>query len=685
MMTSDNPLYPPCDGPPPFDQIESRHVLPALAAALAEGERELQSIVDDEAIPTWESVMAPLEALDDRLDRLWAPVSHLNAVANSESLREVHNLGLTQLNDFRTALGQNLAIYQRVAALHSAGAPGCNQQQRRVIELNERNFRLTGVALPAGERERFRQLSEQLTSLTSRFADQLLDATAAWHYLVEEEGELAGLPRSQIDTARRKAEEAGRDGWLLDLEIPTYLAVMSYAASRSLRREIYTAYTTRASDQGPHAGRFDNGPLIEEILAIRHEQAQLLGFANHVDRVLERRMANSADEVTSFLRSLAERARPRAEVELDELRRYASKHGATERLMAWDIPYWSERLRVEQTSVSQEELRAWFPLERVLDGLFQILNRLFAIRLVREESVAVWHSDVRYYRIIDSNGVERGGIYLDLFARSNKRGGSWMSGCRSRTAPPGQGGDPLATVNCNFAPPGVDGVARLSHDELTTLFHEFGHALHHTLTLVSYPSIAGIHGVEWDAVELPSQLLENWCWREESLSLLSRHVETGEPLPSAICRRLGESRRFQSGMQTLRQLEFALFDLLLHRDYDPARGSRHAEVLDAVRREVAVVDYPEWNRFANSFSHIFAGGYAAGYYSYKWAELLSADAFSLFEERGLLDRDSGGRLLGNILERGGAEEAMALYRRFRGREPTIDALLRQSGLDGEAA
>ncbi len=516
---------------------------------------------------------------------------------------------------------------------------------------------------------------ERLATVQAKFDENVLDATNAWSRHVSDEHEIDGLPANARQRARQAAAAAGQDGWLLSLDPPTYQAVMTHCANEALRREFYEAWVTRASDRGPHAGRWDNSPLMAEILALRHEAAQLVGFASFAEYSLATKMARDPAEVTGFLQRLAQVSRPAAEREFGELERFAGRE-----LAAWDVAFWSERLKNERLQVSEEALRLYFPAPRVLAGLFAVISRLYAVRIVANPGVETYHPDVRYFEVLDRDGTPRGGFFLDLYARPKKRGGAWMDECVGRIQLGGSNALPVAYLVCNFAPPVGEQPSLLTHHDVLTLFHEFGHGFHHLLTRVNAPSVAGINGVPWDAVELPSQFMENFAWRDEVLPLISAHVETGEALPRAMLERLQASRTFQAGMQTVRQLEFALFDFRLHAEYVPGRPPRIAETLAEVRETVAVVRPPEFNRFPHSFQHVFSGGYAAGYYSYKWAEVLSADAFGAFEERGVFDRATARRFLHSVLERGGSRDAMEAFVEFRGRKPEIEPLLRQMGL-----
>ena len=664
---------------PQFSKIRPEHVEPAIDHLLAENRQRVAKLLERAETPSWKTFVERVEVIEDRLGRAWSPVQHMNSVVNSDELRTAYNACLPRLSDYATEMGQNERLYQayRAVAEHE---PSLNAVQRRVLDNALRDFHLAGVDLPAEKKQRFREISQQLSTLTSKFEENLLDATNAWSREIADESELAGLPESARALARQQAEQRGKTGWLLTLEFPSYFPVITYADSRELRREVYEAYATRASDRGPHAGRYDNTGVMEQILALRHEAARLLGFANYAERSLARKMARSTDEVMAFLEDLGRRSKPQAQRELDELRHFARDYFGAGDLEAWDIPYYSEKLRQHRYAITQEELKPYFPDTGVIGGMFSVVERLFGIRITEAGGVDTWHPDVRFFEIRDDDGELRGQFYLDLYARPKKRGGAWMDDCTTRFFTETLDQIPVAYLTCNFTPP-VDGKpALLTHDEVQTLFHEFGHGLHHMLTRIDYPPVAGIHGVEWDAVELPSQFMENFCWRREALDLFARHYQTGERIPDDLYDRMMAARNFQSAIQMVRQLEFSIFDFRLHREFDPAQGGRIYEMLDEVRDAVAVVRPPEWNRFPHGFSHIFAGGYAAGYYSYKWAEVLSADAFSLFEEKGVFSKEAGRSFLRNILEKGGSSDAMDLFVAFRGREPEIDALLRHSGI-----
>ena len=674
-----NPLL-EMEGLPPFSQIQPEHVEPAIDQLLKLSREQTELLLSNGQPFTWANLISPLERLDDRLGRTWSPVSHMNSVVNSDELRQVYNACLPKLSEYATEMGQNERLFNAYQAV-AEGSEELDPAQRKLLQNSLRDFHLSGVDLPAEKKARFKEISQQLSKLASQFEENLLDATNAWSKLITDQSELAGLPESALQLARQTAQQRGEpEGWMLTLEFPSYLPVMTYADNRELRRELYTAFSTRASDQGPHAGQWDNSEIIEQILRLRHEQAQLLGFDNYADRSLAKKMAESSEQVMEFLNDLTARSHRQAETELAELRSFAAEHYRATELEAWDIGYFSEKLRQQRYDITQEELKPYFPETRVLPGMFAVVKRLYGIEISEVKGVDRWHPDVRFFEIRSHQGELRGQFYLDLYARPKKRGGAWMDGCIDRMFSDDCDQIPVAYLTCNFSPPVGGKPALFTHDEVQTLFHEFGHGLHHLLTRVDYPGVAGINGVAWDAVELPSQFMENWCWERPALDLISGHIESGERIPAALYQKMRAAKNFQSGMQMVRQLEFSLFDFRIHREYQPEHGGRVYEILNQVREQVAVVRPPAFNRFAHGFSHIFAGGYAAGYFSYKWAEVLSADAFSLFEERGIFDPETGASFLRNILEQGGSRDAMELFIAFRGREPSIDALLQHSGI-----
>lgn len=674
-----NPLL-QMSGLPPFSQIRPEHIEPAIDQALAESRAQVEQLLAANQHYTWDNLVQPLEEAEERLGRIWSPVSHMNSVVNSDELRAAYNACLPKLSDYATEMGQHEGLFHAFKQI--AAGPEYEQldtAQKKIIDNALRDFRLSGIELPKDKQGRYKEIMQALSALNSKFGENILDATNAWKVQISDEARLSGLPESARAMARQVAEREGLEGWVFNLEFPSYLPVMTYADDRELRREIYTAYVTRASDQVPHDPQYDNTRVMEEILALRHEAAQLLGFDNYAEHSLATKMAQSTDQVLAFLNDLAERSLPLARQELDEVRAFARERHGMDALEAWDITYYSEKLQQHKYAISQEALKPYFPEDKVLSGMFAVVERLYGVQISERSDVDVWHQDVRFFEISDAGGV-RGQFYLDLYARPNKRGGAWMDDCVTRMKTASGVQAPVAYLTCNFSSPIGDDPALFTHDEVLTLFHEFGHGLHHMLTQVDYPSVAGIGGVPWDAVELPSQFMENWCWQKEALDDIAGHYQTGEPLPDALFDKMIAAKNFQSAMQMVRQLEFSIFDFRLHLEYNPERGARIYEILDEVRQQVAVMEPPSFNRFPHSFAHIFAGGYAAGYYSYKWAEVLSADAFAAFEEQGIFDRDTGLRFLAAILEQGGSREPMELFIEFRGREPSIDALLRHSGL-----
>ena len=676
-----NPLL-TMDSLPPFSQIKPEQVQPAVIQAIADCKQKISDVLAQREPHTWDSLIAPLEEVNDRLSRIWSPVSHLNSVLNSEALREAHDACLPLLSEFQTYVGQHEGLYQAYLALsQSDDFPLLSGAQRKEIQNTLRDFRLSGIGLPAEAQQRYGEIQARLSELASRFSNNVLDATQGWHKLVADEAELAGLPESVRAAARQMAELKGKEGWLFTLDIPSYLPVMMYSDNRELRAEMYEAFTTRASDQGPNAGKWDNSAIMSELLTLRRELAQLLGFANYAELSLATKMADKTEQVVSFLTDLAAKSLPQGKAELEEIRAFAAEQHGQSELAAWDLAYYAEKLKQHKFSISDEQLRPYFPASKVVKGLFEVVKRVFGMKVRERLGIDTWHPDVRFYDIFDADDELRGSFYLDLYAREHKQGGAWMDVCLGRRyRQDGSLQKPVAYLTCNFNGP-VDGKPALfTHNEVVTLFHEFGHGIHHMLTRIDVAGVAGINGVAWDAVELPSQFLENWCWESEALAFISGHYETGEPLPADLLEKMLTARNFQAAMQMLRQLEFALFDFRLHQEFDPANPAQLPALLDEVRSQVAVMTPPAFNRFQHSFSHIFAGGYAAGYYSYKWAEVLSADAFSRFEEEGIFNPATGQSFLKNILEKGGSKEPMELFRAFRGREPKVDALLRHSGI-----
>ncbi len=667
---------------PPFDAIRHEHVVPAIEELLAENRTAIEALVAraEQEAPRWESLAAPLESLNDRLARAWSPISHLNGTMNSPELREAYQACLGKLSEYSTWLGQHEGLFRAWKALKEGPAwAELDEGQRRTVDNTLRDFRLAGVDLPAEKKQRYGEIKSRLSELGNTFSNQLLDATQAWHLDLTDERRLAGLPESALAALHANAEAKGQAGYRITLDFPSFFPVMTYAEDRELRREVYTAFVTRASDQGPHAGRYDNAPIMEETLALRRELAELLGFATYADYSLATKMADSPAQALEFLEDLAARAVPQAREEYAELEAYARDELGMAELAPWDVGYASEKMREARHAISQEQLRPYFPAPRVVDGLFQVVERLFGVTFEEDDQAPRYHKDVRFFRILEQ-GAPIAGFYLDLYAREGKRGGAWMDECRVRRLEGDALQLPVAYLTCNFTRPVGERPALLTHDEVTTLFHEFGHGLHHMLTRQTVADISGINGVAWDAVELPSQFMENYCWEREGLALIAGHVDSGEPLPAELLEKLQAARNFQSAMGMVRQLEFSIFDLRLHHELTAPSANEIQALLDEVRDAVSVVPRTAFNRFQNGFGHIFAGGYAAGYYSYKWAEVLSADAWSAFEEAGIFDPETGRRFRTEILEQGGARDAAELFRAFRGREPSVEPLLRHSGI-----
>jgi oligopeptidase A len=665
---------------PAFDRIRPEHIEPAIEYLIADNRKQIEELVKDRNNISWENTIQRLEELDDRLNRAWSPASHLHSVADNEEIRKAYNNCIEKLSEYSSDLGQNEDLFHAYKTVAESGEfESLSTAQKKIIENALRDFRLSGIELDKKSRQTFKSLQMKLSKLQTRFEENLLDATHAWKKHIKDRSLLNGLPDSAIALAAQTAKREGVDGWVLTLEFPSYLPVMQHADNRDLRREMYTAYVTRASDQSTNKD-WDNSEIMHDILAARYQLARLLGYENYSHLSLTKKMARDPAEVLDFLNDLAKRSRAHAQQEFDEVKDFARQQYGVDTLETWDIGYYSEKLKQQKFKLTQEELKPYFPLPSVLDGLFSIVNRLYDLTIKPSKNVETWHPDVQFFEINDVDNSLRGSFYLDLYARPHKRGGAWMDECvvRKKTLEGIQ--SPVAYLTCNFTPPIGNDPALLTHDEVITLFHEFGHGLHHMLTQVDYAAVSGINGVPWDAVELPSQFMENWCWERESLDLVGHHYKTGDKLSNDLFQRLYNSKTFQTGMQMVRQLEFALFDFRLHLQYTDPHSVNIQRLIDEVRKDVAVVIPPDFNRFQHSFSHIFAGGYAAGYYSYKWAEVLSADAFSSFEETGLFNKDTGRSFLQSILEQGGSRDPMDLFIEFRGREPSIDALLRHSGI-----
>jgi len=663
---------------PRFDEVAPAHAEPALRELIAAHRRMLAALLDDPNARDFATLVAPLEEMSHELDRAWSPVSHLNNVLGEPAWRDAYNATLPMMTEHATELSHNKRLQQAYQQLADNMPDDATPAMRTLVEQELRDFRLAGVALPEADKARFKEVMQELAATKALFEQNVQDATDAWHHHATTEAEVSGLPAPILERAQEYAGEQGVEGWWLTLDFPTYNAVIMHADDRRLREVFYRAWSTRASDQGGHE-QWDNSENIEKIMALRFEAARLVGFENYAEYSLATKMADEVDEVVEFLTHLAERTRPAAARELEDI---ASQAGAP--YAAWDVNYFMEKLKQQRFAISDDELRRYFPADRVKSGLFHLAERLYGVTVTERQGVATWDETVRYFEIRDHDDRLLGSFFTDLYARTGKRGGAWMDECVVRKNLGHDTTPPVGYLVCNFSPPDADGVSLLTHNDVLTLFHEFGHMLHHLLTRVDFPSIAGINGVPWDAVELPSQFMENFAWCYDVLAQASAHVDTGEPLPRAMFDRLDDSRHFGQALSMLRQIEFALFDFRLHAEYDPSRGTRTLEIMDAVRQQVALVEQPSYNRMPHNFLHIFAGGYGAGYYSYKWAEVLAADAFAAFEEAGIFDRATATRFREEILEIGGSRDIMDAYVAFRGRKPTLDALLRHSGI-GKAA
>jgi Zn-dependent oligopeptidases len=672
-----NPLLTPAPLPL-FSQIKPEHVLPAIQETLKNCRHTIETVLKQNSEYTWNNLIQPIDEMDEKFGRAWSPVSHLNAVKNSPELRAAYEACLPLLSEYSTWVGQHKPLYQAYKQLkQSEEYTKLTKAQKKVIDNALRDFELSGIGLPNDKQKRYGEIVAKLSELSSKFSNNVLDATMGWSKLITNVEQLSGMPESALAAAQEQAKIKNLEGWLLTLDMPSYLPVMTYCDNRDLRFELYQAYNTRASDQGPNAGKWDNTEIIKQILALRDELAQLLGFDTYADKSLATKMAQSTQQVIDFLTDLAAKAKPQGEKELAELKRYAYEFFGASELKPWDIAYYSEKQKQYLYTINDEELRPYFPESRVINGLFEVVQRIFGITAKERHDVEIWDPDVRFFDLYAANGELKGSFYLDLYAREHKRGGAWMDDCigRMRFAN-GHLQKPVAYLTCNFNRPVGDKPALFTHNEVTTLFHEFGHGLHHMLTEIEASSVAGINGVPWDAVELPSQFLENWCWEPKALAFISGHYQTGEPLPQEMLEKMLDAKNYQAALFILRQLEFGLFDFKLHTQKD----ADILETLKQIRQQVAVVPTVEWGRFPHAFSHIFAGGYAAGYYSYLWAEVLSADAFSRFEEEGIFNAKTGNSFLDNILSQGGSDEPMTLFKNFRGREPQLEALLRHYGI-----
>ena len=672
-----NPLL-DCSGLPRFAQMKTEHVAPAIEKLLVDMGALVEKLLADNAAPTWKNFVAPMENANERVSRAWGPVGHLNAVMNSPELREVYNATLPKITAFYAELGQNLALFDKFKALrNSPEFETLSDARKKIIENELRDFRLGGAELADDKKARYLEIQEKLSELSSRFSDNLLDATNDYTLLISDKNELSGLPGDALQASQEAAIEAEKQGWLFTLKAPSYMPVMQFANNRELREKLYRAYSTRASEFGK--AEQDNSALMNEIVALRGEEARLLGFANFGELSLAAKMADTPKQVVEFMRELATRARPFAEKDLVELRDFAREKLNLNELNSWDVSYASEKLREQRYAFSEQEVKQYFPEDAVLPGMFKVVETLYGLQ-IKPAKAELWHEDARFFDIRTAQNRLVGQFYLDLYARNNKRGGAWMDDVIGRRRLPAGIQTPVAYLNCNFSAPVGGKPAVFTHDDVITLFHEFGHGLHHLLTEIEDLAVSGINGVEWDAVELPSQFMENFCWEYAVLQDMTRQVETGEKLPRALFDKMLAAKNFQSGLATLRQIEFSLFDMLMHSDFEAGGAKSILQLLDEVRAEVAVLIPPAFNRFPNSFAHIFSGGYAAGYYSYKWAEVLSADAYSLFEENGVLNPAVGARFRAEILAMGGSRGAMQSFTAFRGRAPNIDALLRHNGL-----
>lgn len=679
-----NPLL--ADAPLPlFEQITLEHFEPALDQVLAENRQLVESLIKGKSF-TWNDFAYPLESADDRLSKVWSVISHYNSVLNSDELREIYKRLIAKLTEYSTEMGQNKELFNGYQSLADGDEyETLTQAQKQSIKHIIRGFKLSGVALEDAEKEEYSKLKKEMSELTNSFSENVLDATQSWTLYFEQPEALKGLPDSAMQLLESQAKAQGKErGYLITLDIPSYLPVMTYCDDASIREKLYQAYLTRASDQGPDAGKWDNSDNIQRIMTCRQSLSKLLSFDNHAERSLATKMADTPDEVIKFLEQLADKAIDYARNEVEELKSFMQEEYGVDTLNAWDVAYYSEKLRQARFDISQEELKPYFPAPVVIQGMFDVVEKLFGIEVKQRPEVTTFHQDACYYSIY-SEGEEIAGFYLDLYARKDKRGGAWMADCRARRRlEDGSMQMPVAFLVCNFTPPVTDEKgdsidSLLTHNEVTTLFHEFGHGLHHMLTKIDVAGVSGISGVPWDVVELPSQFLENWCWQEESIAMISRHHKTGEALPKALLDKMLAAKHFQSGMMMMRQLEFALFDFILHRDYSQDNSDVQA-VLDSVRDKVSVLRPPEYTRFSHSFSHIFAGGYSAGYYSYKWAEVLAADAFSRFEEEGIFNAETGMDYRQKVLEVGGSIEAIDMFTEFRGRKPSVEPLLKQAGI-----
>src|SRR3990167_1718034 len=676
---------------PPFDKgllprftiIKPDNIRYSVETLIKKNKDRIKAILAAPKPYAWDTLMQPLEELADDLNKVWSPIGHLHSVMETEDLRKVYNETLPILTEYHTELQKSEPLFQAVTsfALHVNKA-SLNAAERKIIDNDLRDFKLAGIHLPKDKKARLADLQKKYSELMTKFAENLLDATHGWILHLTDYTQLEGLTQQALHLAKENAKQRNLDGYVITLDHPSYSTAIKSLCNRDLRRQLYEAYVTRASDQGPNKGKWNNTSVMENIMQARHEMAQLLDFANFAEYSLATKMAKKPEHVISFLNDLLKRSKPIALKEMKALATLAKAMDNITTLEAWDIPYYSEKLRENVFCFSQEDLRPYFPIQKVMQGLFTIVNKIYGLTIQEESGIDVWHPDVKFYSVYDANNALRGGFYIDLYAREHKRDGAWMDDCVTRRRLNGSGVQyPVAYLTCNFMPPVNGKPALLTHDDVLTLFHEFGHCLHHMLTKVDYPSVAGINGVPWDAVEFPSQFMEYYCFEKEVLDLIAEHHETHKPMPDDLYQKMLAAKHFQTGLQMVRQLEFSLFDFKLHLHYDPTKVNQIQTILDGVRKETAIINVPAFNRFQHSFAHIFGGGYAAGYYSYKWAEVLSADAYGQFEEKGIFDPATGHSYMKNILEVGGVREPMESFIAFRGREPTVDALLRQNGMN----
>ena len=680
-----NPLLVPSELPA-FSKIKPEHVKPAVEHAISDCKKAIEQVLSDNTVFTWDNLVLPIDEVDDVLSKLWSPVSHMNSVVSSNGLRDAYESCLPLLSEYGTFVGQHEGLYQAYLSVKNSDQfAQLDIAQQKVITNALRDFKLSCIALSDENKKRYGDMATRLSELSSSFSNNVLDATHAFSVTIENKEVLTGLPESALAAAQELAQSKEIQGFTFTLDIPSYLPVMMYCDNADLRKQLYTAFVTRASDQGPNANEFDNSGIMDELLNLRHELANLLDFDNYSQLSLATKMANTTGEVMEFLENLAIKSQHQGKKDFKELSDFAAIEFKKDNLQAWDLAFYSEKLKQSRYAISDEQLRPYFPKDKVVSGLFEVVHKLFGLSIKQRQDVDVWHDDVNFYDVFDKAGKRRGSFYLDLYAREKKRGGAWMDDCVGRSQKSdGSIQYPVAYLTCNFNGPVGNNPALFTHDEVVTLFHEFGHGIHHMLSQINASSVAGINGVPWDAVELPSQFLENWCWQPEALAFISGHFESGEPLPQAMLDKMLAAKNFQSAMQMLRQIEFSIFDFTMHESFDPKalNNEKHIQqVLDNVRTQYSVVQTPEFNRFQHGFSHIFGGGYSAGYYSYKWAEVLSADAFGLFEEQGVFNEATGQSFLQNILEKGGSEEPSELFQKFRGRAPEIDALLRHCGIE----